>query len=151
MGKPRYTLTLEDNPVAGDLEAVRAGLDAFNRSVIATDKHAEYQSLNILIRANDGQVMGGLLGGSWWGWLYISILWVHDDLRGQDFGTDLMRTAEQEALKRGCHSAFVDTHSFQALPFYLKLGYEIFGELEDFPPGQTRYFLKKRLSPEHSS
>lgn len=151
MGKPRYTLTLEDNPAAGDLEAVRAGLDAFNRSAITTDKSVEYQSLNILIRANDGTVMGGLLGGSWWNWLYISILWVHDDLRGQDFGTDLMRTAEQEALKRGCHSAFVDTHSFQALPFYLKLGYEIFGELEDFPPGQTRYFLKKRLSPEHSS
>jgi len=145
MGKPRYTLTLEDNPAAADLEAVRAGLDTFNRRAIQMDKPAEYQSLNILIRGNDDIVMGGLLGGSWWGWLYISILWVHDDLRGQDFGSDLMRAAEQEALKRGCHSVYVDTHSFQALPFYQKLGYEIFGELSDFPVGQTRYFLQKRL------
>ena len=145
MGKPRYTLTLEDNPAAADLEAVRAGLDTFNRRAIQMDKPAEYQSLNILIRGNDDIVMGGLLGGSWWGWLYISILWVHDDLRGQDFGSDLMRAAEQEALKRGCHSVYVDTHSFQVLPFYQKLGYEIFGELSDFPVGQTRYFLQKRL------
>jgi ribosomal protein S18 acetylase RimI-like enzyme len=146
MGKPRYTLTLEDNPVADDLEVVRAGLDAFNRSVIQTDKPAEFQSVYVLVRANDGTVMGGLLGGTWWGWLYISILWVHDDLRGQDFGSDLMRTAEQQGIKRGCHSAFVDTHSFQALPFYQKLGYTVFGELEDFPPGHTRYYLKKRLA-----
>ena len=145
MGKPRYTLILEENPADDDLQVVRAGLDAFNRSVIQTHKSAEYQALNVLIRANDGTVMGGLIGGSWWGWLYINILWVHDDLRGQDFGTDLMRTAEQEGLRRGCHSAFVDTHSFQALPFYQKLGYQIFGQLPDFPPGHTRYFLQKRL------
>jgi hypothetical protein len=35
--------------------------------------------------------------------------------------------------------------SFQALPFYQKLGYEKWGELNDFPIGHTRHFLKKRL------
>ncbi len=147
MGKPRYVVTLEDAPAPEDLDTVRGGLDRFNRSAIKTAWGHEYQSLHLLVRDNERRVMGGLLGGSWWNWLYISTLWVHEDLRGQDFGTDLMRTAEQEGLRRGCHSAFVDTHSFQALPFYLKLGYEVFGELEDFPPGHTRYFLRKRLAP----
>lgn len=146
MGKPRYTVTLEVNPAAEDLAVIRSGLDAFNRNAIEMDKSGEYEALHILIRANDGTVMGGLLGGSWWGWLYISILWVHEDLRGQDFGTDLMRAAEHEGLRRGCHAAFVDTHSFQALDFYLKLGYTVFGELPDFPPGYTRYFLRKPLT-----
>lgn len=145
MGKPRYTVILEQNPAPEDLDTVRAGLDAFNRSQISFGPEQEYQPISILIRANDGTVMGGLLGGSWWGWMYISTLWVHEDLRGQDFGTDLMRSAENEARKRGCGSIFLDTHTFQALPFYQKLGYEIFGQLDDFPPGHTRYYLKKRL------
>lgn len=145
MGKPRYTLTLEDKPAKEDIKAVNAGLSAFNRSVIEVDAGDEYQAVQLFVRANDGTVMAGLLGGTWWSWLYINILWVHDDLRGQGFGSDLMRAAEQEALKRDCHSAYVDTHSFQALPFYQKLGYTVFGQLDDFPPGHTRYYLKKRL------
>jgi hypothetical protein len=62
-----------------------------------------------------------------------------------------MKMAEQEGLTRGCQSVFLDTHDFQALPFYQKLGYEIFGELEDFPPGHTRYYLKKRLQPSNET
>ena len=145
MGKPRYTLTLEDNPPKDDIKAVNEGLEAFNRQAIQFDPSDDYKALRLFVRANDGTVMGGLLGGTWWHWLYINILWVHDDLRGQDFGTDLMRAAEQEVLKRGCHSVYVDTHSFQALPFYQKLGYAVFGELADFPPGHIRYFLQKQL------
>jgi GNAT superfamily N-acetyltransferase len=147
MGKPRYTIILENNPAAEDVEVVHAGLDAYNRSKISFGPEQEYQPLNVLVRANDGTVMAGLLGSTFWGWLYVRILWVHEDLRGQDFGTDLMRAAEQEALRRGCHSAFVDTISFQALPFYQKLGYSVWGELEDFPPGHIRHYLKKRLQP----
>jgi GNAT superfamily N-acetyltransferase len=145
MGKPRYTITLEDHPASEDVQTVRAGLSAFNRSQVAVDADDDRKPVNLLVRANDGTVAGGLLGVTAWNWLYISILWVRDDLRGQNFGSDLVRAAEHEALRRGCHSAFVDTMSFQALPFYQKLGYTVFGELEDFPPGHSRHFLRKRL------
>ena len=33
----------------------------------------------------------------------------------------------------------------QSLPFYLKHGYALWGQLDDFPVGHTRYFLKKAL------
>jgi hypothetical protein len=56
-----------------------------------------------------------------------------------------MGAAEGRAVERGCHSAWVDTFSFQAPGFYPKLGYEVFGEL-DYPPGHKRIFLQKRLS-----
>ena len=39
----------------------------------------------------------------------------------------------------------MDTFSFQARPFYEKLGYRVFGQLPDYPRGQTRYFLAKAL------
>jgi len=53
--------------------------------------------------------------------------------------------AEEEARRRGCHSVHLDTLSFQALPFYQKHGYAVFGALENHPVGHTRYFLKKKL------
>ena len=56
-----------------------------------------------------------------------------------------MGDAEMRALERGCHSAWVDTFSFQAPGFYPRLGYEVFGEL-DYPPGHKRIFLQKRLA-----
>lgn len=143
----QYSVRLETNPAPTDIEVIQAGLVAFNRSAVQSDPGDEFEALSVFVRAIDGTVKGGLLGRSWWGWLYINIVWMHDDLRGQHFGTQLMQMAEQEGVKRGCHSVFLDTHDFQALPFYQKLGYTVFGELEDFPPGYTRYYLKKRLMP----
>lgn len=145
MGKPRYTLILETHPKAEDKQFIWDSLEAFNLQ--ASQIPPDYQELVLLVRANDGTLMGGLLGGTFWQWLNISILWVHEDLRGQGFGTDLLKTAEQEALKRGCHSAFLDTMSWQALSFYQQHGYSLYGQLEDFPLGHTRYYLRKRLSP----
>jgi ribosomal protein S18 acetylase RimI-like enzyme len=33
----------------------------------------------------------------------------------------------------------------QALALYRRLGYTVFGELEDYPPGFSRFFLQKKL------
>ena len=79
-----------------------------------------------------------------WNWLFIKLLWVSEELRGQGFGRALMSSAEQEALARGCTNIYLDTFSFQARDFYERLGYEVFGQLTDFPPGHKRYFLQKR-------
>jgi ribosomal protein S18 acetylase RimI-like enzyme len=79
-----------------------------------------------------------------WGWLFVDALWVHPDLRGQGAGRALMAHAERRAGAAGCHSAWLDT--FQARGFYEAIGYRVFGTLEDFPAGQTRSFLRKRLS-----
>jgi hypothetical protein len=39
----------------------------------------------------------------------------------------------------------VDTYDFQALGFSERLGYAVFGRLDDFPAGHTRFFLQKSL------
>ena len=89
-------------------------------------------------------IVAGLGGETYSGWLFIRYLWVSDALRGKGIGRELMGSAEARALERGCHSAWVDTFSFQAPGFYPKLGYQVFGEL-DYPPGHKRIFLQKRL------
>jgi GNAT superfamily N-acetyltransferase len=137
-----FTLAIEDAPSARDVQAVRDGLEAHNRL------HAPPNTLvplTIFVRDADGALAGGLLGGSAWGWLHIDILWVDERARGQGYGQRLIGLAEAEGRRRGCHHVFVDTMSFQALPFYQKLGYAQWGELDDFPIGHKRHFLKKAL------
>jgi hypothetical protein len=56
-----------------------------------------------------------------------------------------MTLAEAEAVQRGCRAVALDTFSFQARGFYERLGYSVFGVLNDCPPGHSRFYLTKRL------
>jgi ribosomal protein S18 acetylase RimI-like enzyme len=67
--------------------------------------------------------------------------------RGAGIGRELMRRAEAEAVERGCLGAWLDTFSFQAPGFYERLGYSIFGRIDDYPPGHSRFFMRKSLAP----
>jgi GNAT superfamily N-acetyltransferase len=83
--------------------------------------------------------------GEWLGWMHVNFLWVTEALRGQRHGTRLMDAAESFAIEHGCTGATLETLSFQAPVFYAKRGYEVFGTLEDYPPGHTKLFLRKSL------
>ena len=121
---------------------VREHLDIFN--VGATGISA-YYPVNFFLKSDRDEIMGGLLGSIWGGWLHITYLWIDEAERGNRWATRLMDRAEAYARARGCHSVTLDTHSFQARPFYEKRGYEIFGTLDDFPKGHKKFFLQKRL------
>ena len=97
----------------------------------------------LLVRDVGGELAAGVMGVLSWQWLFIEAAWVGDALRGHGVGRTLMARAEAHAAAEGCHSAWLDT--FQAREFYLKLGYEVFGVLDDYPPGQSRTFMRKRL------
>jgi len=86
-----------------------------------------------------------VIAESYWDWLYIDLLWVKDELRGLGYGHRILTLVEQEARQLGAKNAYMDTFSFQTLDFYTQHGYQVFGELNDFPPGHQRYFLKKQL------
>ena len=118
-------------------------LDIYN--VGATGVSAFYP-VNFFIKGERGETLGGLLGGIWGGWLHIRVLWVDPAVRGQDWGTRLMDQAEAYARERGCHSVELDTHSFQARPFYEGRGYEVFGQLDNYPGEHKKFFLRKKLS-----
>ncbi len=141
MNEP-YTLVVEEAPDADDVRIVLDGLRAYNRSCVGDDDH---RTLAVFLRDEQGTLVAGLLGGTYWGWLHVDIVWVQDGLRRQGYGRAILAAAEQEALRRGCRYAHLDTMSFQALPFYEKAGYTLFGELQDLPAGHSRYFLKKAL------
>lgn len=137
-------ITIEDSASPEDIAAVHEGLYEYNISMAGD---AQFRLLRIFVRDDDGNIVGGLLGESFWGWLHIDILWVDERLRGEGYGARLIAAAEAEALRRGCKHCLLDTFSFQARPFYEKLGYQVFGVLDDYPGEHERIFLRKTLSP----
>lgn len=140
---PTLKLELTNIPDPDDMRTVEVGLKAFNAQH-ASDDH--YEPLCIFLRDEGGTVVGGLLGNTYWRWLSISIVWLHENTRGSGYGTQMIAMAEAEAIRRDCLYAHVDTMDFQVLDFYLKLGYAVWGQLDDLPPGHTRYFLKKTFT-----
>ncbi len=124
-----------------DIEAITNGLIAHGSGVVPARIKRE---LGVFYRVN-GRLLAGLTGVTFWGWLHVKTLWVDDCQRGKGVGKQLMLAAEKEAIQRGCHAAMLDTLSFQAQGFYQKLGYTIFGQLEDFPIGHQRIYLQKQL------
>ncbi|WP_105415089.1 GNAT family N-acetyltransferase [Neorhizobium sp. T25_27] len=135
-------LDMTASPLPEDLAAISEGLTAFNEADVGS---SERQALAILIRDIDGKVIGGLSGYTAWGWLFTQWLFIPETLRGEGMAGKLLSQAEQEARARGCHGAWIDTFSPVARKAYMRQGYEIFGELPEFPKGRTRTFLRKAL------
>lgn len=135
------TLTLEESPSPDDVRIIDEGLDEYNLSFVPPH---DYRPLAVFLRNAEGEVVGGAYGGTYWGWLYVKYLWIAEEYRARGYGRQLMEAAHAEAARRGCQRCHLDTLDFQALRFYQQLGYQIFGILEDCPPGHQRFFLHKR-------
>ena len=130
------------SPTENEIKYIREALCQFNNESVGEDGHTH---LNIVEYDTDGNILGGILGGTYWGWMYVDILWVHENHRNKGIGSRLLREAEQEAVRRGCHHVHLDTMSWQAPEFYKKHGYEVIGILPDIPNGNQKYLLMKAL------
>lgn len=136
------TITLMDQPDPDVIKVLHGFLLEFNN---AASGYA-FDGRALLIRLSNpesGEVLGGLFGATAYGYLRVDMLIVREALRGQGFGSRVMQLAEDEAIRRGCRGSYLDTFSFQARGFYERLGYVVFGALEDSPPGHSRFFMKK--------
>lgn len=129
-------------PQQQDVEDLLAGLRAYNISQLWQN---EKRPVACMIRHIDGSIAGGIFGYISWGWCSIEMLWVDEQYRGNDLATKIMRRMENYAIGEGITRFKLETGSFQALDFYKKLGYEVYAELEDYPIGQTNYYLRKLL------
>ena len=140
-------ITVEDKPSTADRNRLGRELGKHNRRFLRKPDlpKPDWQRLGVFVRDADGNVAAGLAGNTYGGWLFVEDLWVRADLRGRGIGRELLARAEQRARERGCHSAWLDTWSFQAPWFYPKFGYTVFGVL-DCPPDNKRFFLQKRLT-----
>lgn len=136
------TITVESVPRQADIDALADGLSAHTIPIVG---RPGFDEIGVFARDESGRLVGGVYGQINWNWLQVSLLWVNDEQRGTGLGSDLMNRLEALATEQGCARAHVDTFSFQARPFYERLGYEVFAKLDDYPPGHCRYYLRKAL------
>jgi ribosomal protein S18 acetylase RimI-like enzyme len=137
-----YQIVFVEKPAESAWRIIGEGISNFNEQKAGNDKA---QRVCYVVQTPDKKIVGGVIGVLYWDWLYVDLMWIKEELRGQGFGQQLLTQVEKEAKKRGATKAYLDTFSFQAPGFYKKLGYRVFGELKDFPMGHERYFLTKQL------
>ncbi|MBB3691755.1 GNAT family N-acetyltransferase [Sphingomonas sp. BK580] len=129
-------------PDAAVRAAILAPLVAHNDSAVGQMPREE---IALVLRDEAGAIVGGLWGVASYRWLFVQYLALPPDRRGRGEGRALMLAAEAEAARLGCVGVWLDTFSFQARGFYEKLGYAQFGAIDDYPPGESRFFLAKRI------
>jgi GNAT superfamily N-acetyltransferase len=139
---PELQIILIEKPDDSAWEVISGGISNFNLNHAGSDAATP---LCVVLRDESRQTLSGLIGDIYYGWLYVSLMYLREDMRGLGYGERILQRAEEEACKRGVKDVYLDTFSFQAPGFYQKLGYRVFGELVDFPPGHTRHFMTKRL------
>ncbi|NNF67054.1 MAG: GNAT family N-acetyltransferase [Gammaproteobacteria bacterium] len=129
-----------ESPDSDDVAFVRKKLQAFNRTQA---EQSVQRDLAVFARDENDKIVGGATGEVNWGWLYVDMLWVDEKLRGQCIGSRLLRDIEALSRQYNVVGYHLGTTDFQALDFYLKQGYEVWGQLPDFPPGHINYSLRK--------
>jgi GNAT superfamily N-acetyltransferase len=137
--EPALHVMWDDNPSIETRNRLTGRIDLLNARTV----RFEFERFALLLRDDTSRLKGGISGIIYGGWLNVDGLWVDDGLRHRGIGTELMKRAESHAIAKGCHSAWLDT--FQARGFYAAQGYASFGMLDDYPDGQNRCFLSKRL------
>lgn len=140
--KSPLSIALTDTPAPSDIRALHDSLKAFN---VPRSQAYDARDLALFARRSDDTLAGGLTGLTNWDWLYVDYLWVADDQRSSGLGGDLMARAEAEAVARGCKWSRLYTYDFQAPGFYERLGYTVWGVLEDYPPGHRQIWYRKAL------
>jgi ribosomal protein S18 acetylase RimI-like enzyme len=137
-----YQIVYEEKPEESAWGIIGRGVATYNKEQAGDDS---YTRLCFVLQGPDQEVVGGIIGATYWDWFYLDLLWVKEDLRRQGYGQQLLSKSEDIARERGAKNVFLDTFSFQAPEFYQKYGYQVYGELPDFPTGHQRFFLTKQL------
>ncbi|MFL9876273.1 GNAT family N-acetyltransferase [Paraburkholderia megapolitana] len=119
------------------------GLDRFNIDTTGID---DKRPLTVRVTDPTTGEVGGITGRTSLGVLFIDLFYLPPALRGSGIGSTLLARAEEEGRRRGCHTGFLYTISFQAPDFYARYGWRAFGDIASNPPGTRRMFMTKSLN-----
>ena len=135
-------IELIENPKKELIDYLDKKIDDFNWG---NWEVGERLPLAVQIKNDNDEVIAGSTARSFGDWLLLDILWVSEELRGQNVGSQILKKVEEVGKKRGCKKCLLDTLNFQAMPFYEKHGYKIQWVQEGYPKTGCKYFMVKQL------
>lgn len=134
------------SPTKEDAKIISQGIVNFNRqSIPELEPNEDEVNFSVFARNELKHVIGGVRATCYWNTLHIELLWLSNECRGQGTGSELVTEAENFAKENGCEKVFVETTSWQAKPFYEKMGYEHVATLPGRPKGHATHYLTKTL------
>lgn len=101
--------------------------------------------INIVVKNDNEQWVGGITAEVYWNWLEINKFWFSNEFRGKGLGSLLLDKTEEIAIDKGATKALLTTFEFQARTFYEARGYKVVGDVKDYPPGSSYYTMVKVL------
>ena len=138
-----YTISISATIDAEVEQTLLDGLNAYNDAIAG---YSDRQVLSVVVRDRDSQrVLGGAMGRTSLGLLFLDLLYLPAALRGLGLGSQVLAQFEEEGRRRGCASAVLYTISFQAPEFYARRGWRRFGDIACSPEGTSRVFMSKTL------
>lgn len=139
-------ILVEREPASEDAAALSQGIIAFNKERVPDLEEVEDEvKFFVLSKDGQGRLQGGIRAACYWNTLHIELLWLDEAARGSGTGAELVSRAEEFARAHTCKKALVETTSWQAKPFYEKLGYTLIATLPDRPKGHASHYLTKSL------
>lgn len=132
------------NPEQNDLDFIRDGIRAYNRMHLPD---GDVNAIGCFARNDEGKVIGGLTGEMFNNTVFVEYLWVDAEARTSGLGSKLISLLEEQVKPHGVTHLYLDTYSFQALDFYLRLGFEKVGQYSGYPSaGIDKHFLQKQIA-----
>ena len=104
-----------------------------------------FNPFSVFIKDSMQQVVGGVLGVTFYGSLYVDSLWIDKTLRKKGLGTLLMQEVEKLAIVNQARFITLNTMDFEGLNFYQKLGFTIEFIREGYDKDSKMYLLRKQL------
>ena len=132
------------NPEQNELDLIRDGIRAYNRMHLPD---GDVDAIGCFARNDEGKIVGGLTGEMFNNTVFVEYLWVDTEARTSGVGSKLIALLEEQVKPHGVTHLYLDTYSFQALDFYLKLGFEKVGQYSGYPAaGIDKHFLQKQIA-----
>jgi len=136
-GTYQFTTTHEYDELYRRYLARRAD---FNLPAMPEMTHPDALPVDISMDDIEGDVVAGLAGAIHNNVLLIDLVWVDCEIDENGIDRRLIQMAEEVAIKRDAHVSRVRVGTTQAVAFYIELGYEITGTVQNVPKNVVNLF-----------
>ena len=134
-------LTRIENPSSDDTDPISNGVFEYG-----LDQIGGVLPKNFAIHGKiDNKLVGGATGRQHFAQFYLDSLWVHNNYRGQGYGSLIHESVVDLATDLSCSRILLNTLNKKAVEFYHQLGYEQIALILGYVDGFDLHYLSRPI------